>query len=105
MKIDYIRLLIRKEMSVVGVAARGADKLVTARYATDGITARRWQPHARAHGIPVILLYTPDPGVSDSFPNYLFFFLDRQSNSLQHKTLLPQFTMLFAIWKTTVIST
>lgn len=40
MKIDYIRLLIRKEMNVVGVVARGADKLVTARYATDGITAR-----------------------------------------------------------------
>ena len=92
-------------MNVVGVAARGADKLVTARYATDDITAWRWQPHARPHDIPVISLYTPDPGVSDSFPNYLFFFLDRQSNSLQHKTVFPQFTVLFAIWKTMVLST
>lgn len=39
MKIDYIWQLIRKEMNVAGVAARGADKLVRVRYATDGITA------------------------------------------------------------------
>lgn len=87
-------------MNLVETAAREADKLVRARYANKDI-ATVAAGHATADDIPVISLWLPTPSfpISSKLPLYL---LDRQSNSLQNKTLLSQFAMLSAVWKTTV---